>query len=168
MNVLGAYVRRRFGAFILFSLKHAEAVQAAPGDFSNLLLDTGEDLDAMERFDRDRVAALAVQPGWSETRSFYQVIQVGDFGYGNPMESFRRTEEDAIHELARGLVVKFSHLQRQFATDRTIDDGVHEDAVREEITLRLRGLRVVRRIVDPGQRVCFVTLQVPCRGVARK
>ncbi len=168
MNVLGAYVRRRFGAFVLFSLDYADAMQAAPENFVNLLLDTGESLDEMERFDRDYVATLGIQPGWSETGEYYQVVQAGDFRYGNPMDAFRRTEEEGIHELARSLVVKFSHLQRQFSTARSIDDGVQEDAVREEIVLRMRGVRVLRRIVDPGQRVCLVTVRVPRHGVAKR
>ncbi|MDP6630819.1 MAG: hypothetical protein QGH42_07170 [Kiritimatiellia bacterium] len=168
MNVLGSYVRRRFGAFVLFSLAHADAMQAAPENFTNLLLDTGESLDEMERFNREVVATLDMQPGWSETEDYYQVVQVGDFGYGNPMDSFRRTEEEGIHELARSLVVKFSHLQRQFSTARSINDSVQEDAVREEIALRMRGVRVLRRVVDPGQRACLVTVRLPCRGVARK
>ncbi|MBL7076852.1 MAG: hypothetical protein ISS31_05210 [Kiritimatiellae bacterium] len=168
MNVLGSYVRRRFGAFVLFSLDHADAMQAAPENFTNLLLETGECLDGMERFDRDYVAGLDLHPGWTETRDYYQVVQAGDFGYGNPMASFRRTEEEAIHELARSMVVKFSHLQRQFSTARSIDDAVQEDAVREEIVLRMRGVRVLRRVIDPGRRVCLVTVRVPRNGVARK
>ena len=122
----------------------------------------------MERFDRAHVATLGIQPGWLETEEYYQVVQAGDFGYGNPMDSFRRTEEEAIHEMARSLVVKFSHLQRQFSTDRSIDDSVQEDAVREELTLRMRGVRVIRRVVDPGQRICLVTLRLSRSGVARK
>jgi len=168
MNVLGSYVRRRFGAFVLFSLDYADAMQAAPENFTNLLLDTGESLDEMERFDREYVAGLGLQPGWTETKDYYQVVQAGDFGYGNPMDSFRRTEEEGIHELARSLVVKFSHLQRQFSTARSITDDVQEDAVREEIALRMRGVRVLRRIVDPGRRVCLVTVRVPRNGVARR
>jgi hypothetical protein len=168
INVLGSYVRRRFGAFVLFSLKHADAMQAAPEGFTNLLLESGESLDEMERFDREHVATLGIQPGWRETQEYYQVVQAGDFGYGNPMESFRRTEEEAIHEMARSLVVKFSHLQRQFSTDSSIDDSVQEDAVREELTLRMRGVRVIRRVVDPGQRICLVTLRLSRSGVARK
>jgi len=166
MNVLGAYVRRRFGAFALFSLKQAEEVAAAPEGFTNLLLESGESMDVMERFDRESVAALDLRAGWSETDDYYQVIQAGDFGYGNPMDSFRRTEEEAIHELARSLVVKFSHLQRQFSTARSIDDDVQEEASKEEIALRMRGVLVCRRIVDPGNRTCLVTVRVARTGVA--
>ncbi len=168
MNVLGSYVRRRFGAFVLFSLDHADAVQVAPENFTNLLLETGESLDEMERFDRDYVAGLGIHPGWTETKDYYQVVQAGGFGYGNPMDSFRRTEEEGIHELARSLVVKFSHLQRQFSSERSIADDVQEEAVREEIVLRMRGVRILRRVVDPGQRACMVTVRVPRDGVARK
>ncbi len=168
MNVLGSYVRRRFGAFVLFSLAHADAMLVAPENFTNLLLDTGESLDEMERFSREYVATLDVQPGWSETVDYYQVVQVGDFSYGNPMDAFRRTEEEGIHELARSLVVKFSHMQRQFSTARSVNDSVQEDAVREEIALRMRGVRVLRRVVDPGRRVCLVAVRVPSRGVARE
>lgn len=168
MNVLGAYVRRRFGAFVLFSLDYADAMQAAPETFTNLLLETGESLDGMEHFDRQHAASLNLNPGWIETDACYQVVQAGDFHYGHPMDSFRQAEEAAIHELARSLVVKFSHLQRQFSTARSVAGGVQEDAVREEITLRMRGVRILRRVIDPERHACFVTVRLPRGGVAQK
>ncbi len=40
--------------------------------------------------------------------------------------------------------------------------------MREELTLRMRGVRVIRRVVDPGQRICLVTLRLSRSGVAQK
>jgi len=161
-NILGEYVVKRFGGIVLFSLNRA----GSAGE--NLLLTTGESDDAMEVFNKTHPEQLP-KIGWRETSTHYITTISGTFMYGNPVLAFRRTEEDAIMDLAKTLLLKLSHMRKSFADD--IDkqaDGIDEDVYCEEITLRMRGVRVQRRVVDVERGLCLVVVSVPRDGVALK
>ena len=165
-NVLGRHVRRRFGGYVLFTLADGDAGAAEGEARENPLLVSGASDDAMETFD-DGTAAAASKVGWRESAGYYEVTAAGDFRYGDPLGTFRQTEEDAIHDLAKAMVLRFSHMQRAVVeVTRDMTSGTTEDVVREQIGLRMRGVRVVRRIVDPARGVCLVTVRVPRDGVA--
>jgi len=161
-NILGGYVIRRFGSIILFSLDHAGERE------TNLLMTTGESNDVMELFDETHPEVLPVV-GWRETPTHYITTSLGSFMYGNPVLAFRRTEEDAIRDLAKTLLYEFSHMRKSVIDDASdkVDDEIKEDVFREEITLRMRGVRVLRRAVDIKQGLCLVEVSVPRNGVAR-
>ena len=162
-NILGVFVRRRFGGIILFSLDHAGELE------TNLLLTSGVTKDAMETFDVGTPETLPVI-GWRETASHYITTMPGRYMYGNPVLAFRRTEEEAIRDLAKTLLHKFSHMRKAVVDDvgERIDDEIKEDVYREEITLRMRGVRVVRRAINVDQGLCLVEVSVPRNGVAMK
>ena len=162
-NVLGNYVVRRFGGIILFSLDRAGTLD------TNLLLTTGESADKMEIFDEDHPAALP-KVGWRETATHYIITEPGTFMYGNPVLAFRRTEENAIRSLSKTLLLKLSHMRKSAVDDASnqIDGEIKEDVYREEITLRMRGVRVLLRAVDVKGGLCLVEVSVPRNGVARK
>jgi len=162
-NVLGVYVRRRFGGIILFSLDHAGELD------TNLLLTSGVSNDPMETFDVDKPETLPVI-GWRETASHYITTLPGRYMYGNPVLAFRRTEEEAIRDLAKTLMHKFSHMRKAVVDGASgrVDDEIKEETYREEITLRMRGVRVLRRAVDVKQGLCLVEVSVPRNGVAKR
>jgi hypothetical protein len=162
-NALGIYVRRRFGGIILFSLDHVGELD------TNLLLSSGVTKDPMETFDVDSPETLPVV-GWRETASHYITTMPGRYMYGNPVLAFRRTEEEAIRDLAKTLLHKFSHMRKSVVDTASarVDDEIKEDTYREEITLRMRGVRVLRRAVDIDQGLCLVEVSVPRDGVAMK
>lgn len=162
-NALGVYVRRRFGGIILFSLDHAGERD------TNLLLTSGATTDPMETFDVGVPETLPVI-GWRETGSHYITTMPGRYMYGNPVLAFRRTEEEAIRDLAKTLLHKFSHMRKSIVDGASgrVDDEIKEDVYREEITLRMRGVRVLRRAVDVEQGLCLVEVSVPRNGVAMK
>ncbi len=162
-NVLGVFVRRRFGGIILFSLDHVGESEA------NLLLASGATQDPMEEFEADSETVLPVV-GWRETPSHYITTIPGRFMYGNPVLAFRRTEEASIRDLAKTLLHKFSHMRKAVVNGASgrVDDEIKEDVYREEITLRMRGVRILRRAVDIDQGLCLVEVSVPRDGVAMK
>lgn len=162
-NILGGFVVKRFGSIVLFSLDHAGECDG------NLLMTTGESSDAMEQFDETHSAELPVV-GWKETSTHYITTMPGTFMYGNPVLAFRRTEEEAIRDLAKTLLHKFSHMRKSVVDDASdqVDDEIKEDVFREEITLRMRGVRVLRRAVDVKNGLCLVEVSVPRNGVARQ
>lgn len=86
------------------------------------------------------------------------------------MLAFRRVEEEAIRDLAKSLLVKFSHMRKSVVDTTTgiVDDEIKEEVYREEITLRMRGVRVIRRVVDVDRQLCLVEVSVPRSGVAMK
>jgi len=160
-NVLGVFVRRRFGGIILFSLDHVGESE------TNLLLTSGVTKDPMEEFTPDSPVELPVV-GWRETASHYITTLPGRYRYGNPVLAFRQTEEEAIRDLAKTLLHKFSHMRKAVVDNASgnVDDEIKEDVYREEITLRMRGVRVLRRAVDVDQGLCLVEVSVPRNGVA--
>ncbi len=162
-NVLGGYIIRRFGGIVLFSLDHAGERE------TNLLMTTGESNDAMEQFDETHPEVLPVV-GWRETSTHYITTMPGVFMYGNPVLAFRRTEEEAIRDLAKTLLYEFSHMRKSIVDDASdqVDDEIKEEVFREEITLRMRGVRVLRRAVDMKSGLCLVEVSVPRNGVALK
>lgn len=162
-NVLGGYIIHRFGGIVLFSLDHAGEQE------SNLLMTTGESNDAMEQFDETHPEELPIV-GWRETSTHYITTIPGTFMYGNPVLAFRRTEEEAIRDLAKTLLHKFSHMRKSVVDDASnqVDDEIKEEVFREEITLRMRGVRVLRRAVDMKNGLCLVEVSVPRSGVARQ
>jgi hypothetical protein len=162
-NALGVNVHRRFGGILLYSLNAAGAPR------SNLLLTSGVSKDPMEAFDSEHPESMPVV-GWRETSSHYITTMLGSYLYGNPVLAFRRVEEEAIRDLAKSLLVKFSHMRKSVVDTTTgiVDDEIKEEVYREEITLRMRGVRVIRRVVDVDRQLCLVEVSVPRSGVAMK
>ena len=163
-DVIGRHVKRRYGSYVLLSMNASDMVQYT----GNLLQQSGQSDDRMEKFVRGQKDRIP-QPGWKETSREYQVTGAGVFRYGDPIGSFRKTEEDAIQELAKCLVLKLSHMEKTYTPEGREDgsDEVVEETNREEIRLRMKGLRVIRRAVDLEQGTCVVTVSVPRNGVAR-
>jgi len=162
-NILGGFVVRRFGGLVLFSL---DCTGRPDG---NLLLTTGESRDAMELFSKGENSELP-QIGWRETPAAYITTVSGTFMYGSPALAFRRAEEDAIKELAKSLMLKLSHMRKSFTEDVDGDvvNEIDEDVYCEEITLRMAGVRVLRRAVDMDRGICLVEISVPRSGVSIK
>jgi hypothetical protein len=160
-KVLGRYLRHRFGSIVLFTLKRV----GAAGD--GLLLSGGQTRDAMEVFDIKNSDEMP-KVGWRETPSHYITTVTGDFSYGNPTVSFRRTEEDAIRDLAKTLLLGLSHMRKDFVVgvNNGAGDDVAEDVYREDVWLRMRGVRVIRRAVDLKHCQCLVVVSVPRSGVS--
>ncbi len=162
-NVLGAFLLRRFGGIVLFSLDRAGEKK------TNLLFVSGSSNDPMETFDVDDSESLPVI-GWRETSTHYITTIPGTYMYGNPALAFRRTEENAIRDLAKTLLERFSHMRKSVldtASDGP-DDEIKEEVVREDIQLRMRGVKVERRAVDVKQGLCLVEVSVPRAGVAAR
>ncbi len=162
LDVLGSFVQRRYGGMVLFSLRRGN-------DGPNLLLSSGRSTDPAETFARGRTPEPMPVVGWRETGGRTITTMIGTFHYGNAELSFRRTEEEAIRDLAKGLMFKFSHMSKQFIEggDKVSED-MKEEVYREEITLRMRGVRVRRRVVDMERGLCVVEVCVPVDGVARQ
>jgi hypothetical protein len=158
-RVLGRYIHRRFGSFLLFGLAQR------PPDAENLLMTSGVSTDPMETFTVEQSAALPVV-GWRETPTEYIETHAGPYAYGHPLQAFRRTEEEAIRELAKSLMVKFSHLRKELGRQSNDGGDYQEDAIREEVKLRMRGVVVLRRAVDVDRGLCLVQVAVPTQGVA--
>lgn len=166
-NVLGSYVVRRHGSFVLFSL--VRTLPLGQGDANgaeNLLLTSGVDHGPVEVFS-GASSAGELTLGWRETGSDYIATMAGTFRYADPIGAFRRAEEDAIQDLAKGLVLKFSHMRKQLSESvKVVTGDISEETLREEIRLRMRGVRVTRRIVNLDEGLCLVEVRVPRAGVA--
>jgi len=162
LDVLGSFVKRRFGGLVLFSLD-----RQMDGEL-NLLLTSGKSNDPVERFARGTPETIPVV-GWKEEGGFTITTMVGPFHYGNAALSFRRVEEEAIRDLAKGLMFKFSHMNKSFTEGgEQIAEDVKEETIKEEITLRMRGVLVRRRVVDMDRGLCLIEVCVPINGVARR
>jgi hypothetical protein len=146
---------------VLFSLDRAGSTG------SNQLFDTGESRDPMEVFDADNPDDLP-KVGWRETSTHYITTVPGSFMYGNPVLAFRLAEEEAIKDMAKTLLLNLSHMRKAVVEDIDGDssDEVDENVYCEEITLRMRGVRVLRRVVDMRHGLCLVEVSVPKNGVA--
>jgi hypothetical protein len=162
-KVLSRYLMRRFGSIVLFTLKRVG------GSGDELLLSSGESHDAMEVFDCEDAKTLP-KVGWRETPTHYIATVTGDFSYSNPVLSFRRTEENAIRDLAKTLLLDLSHMEKSFVDGAgdVVDDAVSENVYREDLWLRMRGVRVVRRAVDLKHGQCLVVVSVPRSGVSSR
>lgn len=162
LDVLGSFVQRRFGGLILFSLDRQAEMH------TNLLLTSGKSNDPLEIFEKG-VATVMPVVGWEEADGYTVTTMVGPFHYGNAERSFRRVEEEAIRDLAKGLMFKFSHMNKSFIEGgaRMVED-VKEETIKEEITLRMRGVMIRRRVVDLERGLCLVEVCVPINGVARQ
>lgn len=99
--------------------------------------------------------------GWQETASEFRVTQIGDFSYRDPLGALRRVEEDAIADLARGMLVRLAHLQKSAEGE---NENVFEETTRESLRVKIRGVRVLRRAVDLSEGTCFVTITVAKGG----
>lgn len=168
-HALGRFVIERHGSFVLFSLARAVPLSET-GDkaFENLLLTSGEGRAPVETFEPGDTDGFP-QIGWEETGTHYVSTMAGRFQYARPIRSFRRVEEDAIKDLAKGLVVKFSHMRKGYEDSQVEETGgIREETFREEIRLRMRGVRVTRRVVDLDRCLCLVVVRVPKDGVARR
>ncbi len=161
-HVLGRHVHRRFGGYILFGMV------MKPAGSDNLLLTDGIAEDPMEVFTRDCAPDFPAL-GWQETAADYIETHAGPFAYGSPVEAFRRTEEEAIRELAKTLLMKFSHMSRDaVSSEQSAGGDYREDVIREEVRLRLRGVRVLRRAVDLERNLCIVQVAVGRSDVSRR
>lgn len=162
LDVLGSFVRRRHGGLILFSLDRKADMK------TNLLLTSGKSDDPVETFSIGHPGEMPAI-GWKETGGQSVTTMVGPFHYGNAELSFRRTEEEAIRDLAKGLMFKFSHMNKSFIEGGlNVSDDVKEEVYKEDITLRMRGVKVLRRVVDMERGLCLVEVCVPVGGVARQ
>jgi len=52
--------------------------------------------------------------------------------------------------------------------DVKVSEDVKEETIKEEITLRMRGVMIRRRVVDMARGLCLVEVCVPIDGVARQ
>jgi len=138
-HALEGYLRYHHRGFALFSLQHR-----------------GSDAARTESVEVFRVGEKpACDPvGWRETGEEFRLTYVGDFNYSDPLGAFRKTEEEAIAELARTTLIRFADMQKQA-------DEFREVASKETLSVRIRGLRVLRRAVDLDSGTCFVTVCVP-------
>jgi hypothetical protein len=162
LDVLGSFVRRRFGGLILFSLNRQTDMK------TNLLLTSGKSTDPIETFSKGNPDKMP-EIGWKETGGYTVTTMVGPFHYGNAELAFRRTEEEAIRDLAKGLMFKYSHMNKNFIEGGiNVSDDVKEEVYKEDITLRMRGVIVRRRVVDMERGLCLVEVCVPVGGVARQ
>jgi len=162
LDVLGSFVRYRFGGLVLFSLD-----RQADGR-TNLLLTSGKSNDPVETFEIGTSVTMPVV-GWKEEGGYTVTTMVGPFHYGNAELSFRRVEEEAIRDLAKGLMFKFSHMNKSFVEGGVrVSEDVREETIKEEITLRMRGVMIRRRVVDMERGLCLVEVCVPINGVARQ
>lgn len=166
-NALGRFVLQRHGGFVLFSVSGATPLkETSGGDYENLLLTSGEGRGAVETFYPEHTEGFP-KIGWRETATHYVCAMAGDFRYGDPMRSFRLAEEEAISDLAKGLVLKFSHMSKGYTETQVSKIGdIQEETLRESMTLRMRGVRVTRRVVNLGKSSCVVVVQVAKSGVA--
>ncbi len=160
LDVLGSFVRYRFGGLVLFSLERQT------GNSSNLLLTSGKSNDPVETFEIGNSVTMPLV-GWKEEGGYTVTTMVGPFHYGNAELSFRRVEEESIRDLAKGLMFKFSHIDKSFVEGGVkVSEDVKEETVKEEITLRMRGVTIRRRVVDMERGLCLVEVCVPINGVA--
>jgi hypothetical protein len=102
--------------------------------------------------------------GWRETASGYFVTQTGDFNYGDPLGALRKTEEDAIAELAKGIMVRLAYLEK---SGMMVGSDAREAATKETVRLRLKGVHVLRRSVNLADGSCRVTKGLSKSGVSR-
>ncbi len=162
LDVLGSFVRYRFGGLVLFSLDRQADMR------TNLLLTSGKSNDPVETFEIGTSVTMPVV-GWKEEGGYTVTTMVGPFHYGNAELSFRRVEEEAIRDLAKGLMFKFSHMNKSFVEGGVrVSEDVREETIKEEITLRMRGVMIRRRVVDMERGLCLVEVCVPINGVARQ
>ncbi len=164
LDVLGSFLRRRFGGLILFSLDRQVGMK------TNLLLTSGKCNDPLETFSKGTPTPETMPvAGWKEEGGYTVTTMVGPFHYGNAELSFRRVEEESIRDLAKGLMFKFSHMNKSFVEGGIkVSEDVKEETIKEEITLRMRGVMIRRRVVDMERGLCLVEVCVPINGVARQ
>jgi hypothetical protein len=169
LDVLGRHVRRRCGQFILFALEPETPPPGQPCEGARLLAGSGQSDTPLERFDVTRPPAQD-HTGWRETPDAFVMTTPGEFRYGDPLGTLRATEEEAIYDLARAMVLKFSQLRKDAYAGTGPDgrDDVVEEVYKEEVRLRLRGVRVTRRIVDMKSGICLVTVTLPKSGVSTR
>lgn len=171
-RVLGNHVRYRFGGYVLFSLRAAGGIPHRDLLGDNPMIGTGEWKGGMETFDATGPAKPLQELGWRETASEYIVTQAGQFVYGDPVGAFRKTEEDAIYELAKSVLFKLSHLEKTaeslFGRTDRIGDVIAEETLKEEVSIGIKGLRVTHRVVDLASGMCLVVVRVPKSGVYTK
>jgi len=162
LDVLGSFVKRRYGSLILFSLDRKVDMK------TNLLLTSGKSDDPVETFSVGQPGKMP-EIGWKESGGQSVTTMVGPFNYGNAELSFRRTEEESIRDLAKGLMFKFSHMNKSYIEGGVnVSDDIKEEVYKEDITLRMRGVKVQRRVVDMARGLCLVEVCVPVGGVARQ
>jgi hypothetical protein len=108
--------------------------------------------------------------GWAESTSDYIVTLAGDFRYNDLVGSFRKVEEDAIYELCKTLIVDLQTLIKDAELwikmgGFEAQKGFSEEISKEEISVNLYGVRVLRRVVDVDNAACIVVVKVPKSGV---
>lgn len=159
LDVLGRHIKYRSGAYALFSL-----APNSDENFRNLLKESGADDSPSETFTPGTGSSLP-QVGWKETETHFINTIIGEFRYSDPIGSFRKTEEDAIHDMARNIVMQYSHMQKRLTiAENTIKDSA-EEAYKEELLLKISGLSIVRRAVDIDIGASIVSISVPKAGI---
>lgn len=157
-EVLASHVKRRFGAYVLFGMD-----PSADTD-NNLLIGSGADDTPMEQFSTETPPADN-HVGWSETDTHYENTVMGEISNNDLFDSFRRTEENAIYDFAKNIMVKFSQMSKNVVIGSGNSTETTEEVRKEEIGLRVCGLHVIRRKVDLTSNTCIVTVTAPKNGI---
>lgn len=154
-EVILSHLTRRSGAYVLFCL--------APNQRTGMDMLTASDGDQtpMEQFSTESTETQP-KPGWSESNTRYESTVIGQITNNNLFDSFRRTEEEAIYDMAKHIVIKQGKIHQASVTEKSES----EVALQKNISLSIRGLRIDRRKVDLNMNTCIVTISVPKDGIA--
>jgi hypothetical protein len=153
LEVLASHAVRQFGTYALFTLKPNVTSNKNPSK------EPEPDDTQVEEFRTD-TPIEAIDVGWSETGTHYNTTMTGKIEYNDPFYSFMRTEENAIHEISKNIIIKFIRMRRKESITT-----VSSSTTSEEIEIKIRGLHVVRRKADLSSNTCSVTITVPKNGV---
>ncbi len=154
LEVLASHAARQFGTYALFCPKP----NATPG--KNTSKEPEPDDSPMEEFRTDTPIEIT-DVGWSESDTHYNTTITGKIRHNDLFYSFMRTEENAIQDLSKTIIIKFIRIRRK-ETMTTVSLS----KTLEEIKIKIRGLHVVRRKADLSSNTCSVTITVPKSGVS--
>ena len=153
-EVIISHLKRRWGPYVLFSLEPRRVAGLS------MLASTDGDKTPMEQFS---TASTEIQTklGWSESSTRYENTLVGAIRNNNFYDSFRRTEEEAVYDMAKNVVIKYSKMREA----SVLDSNESEASKQNKISLKIKGLRIDRRKVDLLSNTCIVTISVPKDGI---
>ena len=149
-----SHLMRRSGAYVLFSLEPNQKT-----GLSLLATADGEETP-MEQFSTGSTETKA-KPGWSESGERYKNTFIGEIRNNNLFDSFRVTEEEAIYDMAKHIVLKYGKERQESVSSKSESEGDPE----KNISLKIKGLRIDRRKVDLDLNNCIVTVSAPKDGV---
>ncbi|OVE75586.1 hypothetical protein BVX97_04150 [bacterium E08(2017)] len=142
-EVLASHIQQRFGSFILYSL------EPNPKPDRSLLIDPSISETETERFSTED-ESLQKEFGWLETDTHYVNTVPGPILQNDLLESFRKTEEEAIYDMARNILAQ--HELKDMEPGKLIN-------------ISIKNLYVTRRQVDLSSNLCVVTIKAPKNGV---